>query len=526
MSTLSWNCRGLGNPRTVREVVDMVSRKKPDFVFLMEIKVGRTHAKRLRVKLGFEGLFYVDSIGRSGGLTLLWKRNNIARLLTYSKNHVDVEVCMTGVGLWRMTGFNGFPERSRRDDSWALLRSLAGQSALPWVILGDFNDLLFQHEKRGGNPHPDSLLRGFGEAIDECELVQLPMRGYPFTWVRGKGTPEWMEERLDKVLARADWSAILPNACVTNILTHSSDHSALYLGVMDVQRRHVRGSRPFRFEMAWLLDEGCRGQVEEAWYASARKKKNSLLKLKNESSVWVEGDDLNALVLSSYSHIFASNIVPSNLDSFTAAISPRVTQSQNEALLRPFELDEVKTALFGGDVSSFVIKCLSDCFFPAGLNNTNVVLIPKKNNPEVVSDLRPIALCNVVYKVMAKMVAKRMKPLLGTVISDSQSAFIPNRLITDNILIAAEVGHYLHRKQGGIVGWEALKLDMTKAYDRMEWPFFYEECSWHWVLRKRGGSFLIAQAGRGVWVYTWLQGCSGSPLGFAPVLCGGQPLVL
>jgi len=265
MSTLSWNCRGLGNPRTVREVVDMVSCKKPDFVFLMETKVGRSHVERLRVKLGFEGLFYVDSIGRSGGLALFWRRNNTARLLSFSKNHVDVEVCMTGIGLWRMTGFYGFPERSRRGDSWALLRSLAGQSALPWVILGDFNDLLYQHEKRGGNPHPDNLLRGFGEVIDECELVQLPMRGHPFTWGRGKGTPEWMEERLDKVLARAEWSAILPNACVSNILTRSSDHSALYLGVLDDQLRRFRGSKPFKFEMAWLLDEGCRGKVEEAW---------------------------------------------------------------------------------------------------------------------------------------------------------------------------------------------------------------------------------------------------------------------
>ncbi|XP_031107272.1 uncharacterized protein LOC116011962 [Ipomoea triloba] len=72
---------------------------------------------------------------------------------------------------------------------------------------------------------------------------------------------------------------------------------------------------------------------------------------------------------------------------------------------------------------------------------------------------------------MAKMIANRMKPLLENVISESQSAFIPNRLITDNILIAAEIGHYLNRKQIGKVGWGALKLDMAKAYDRMEWSF-------------------------------------------------------
>ncbi|XP_031108426.1 uncharacterized protein LOC116012895 [Ipomoea triloba] len=175
---------------------------------------------------------------------------------------------------------------------------------------------------------------------------------------------------------------------------------------------------------------------------------------------------------------------------------PPVTHSQNVELLRPFEGEEVKSALFsmfpdkapgadgmnpgfyqhfwdvvGDDVTTFVLKCLNECSFPECLNDTNVVLIPKKKSPEMVYDLRLIALCNVVYKIMAKMVANRMKPLLGDVISESQSAFIPNRLISDNILIAAKLGHYLNRKQTGMVGWAALKLDMAKAYDRMEWTF-------------------------------------------------------
>ncbi|XP_031112163.1 uncharacterized protein LOC116016139 [Ipomoea triloba] len=155
-----------------------------------------------------------------------------------------------------MTGFYDFPERGRRDESWDLLRSLANRSTLPWVVLGDFNDLIFQNEKRGGNPHPDRLLRGFGEAVDDCGLLQLPMQGYPFTWDRGKGTTDWMEERLDKVLARADWCNSIPAASVTNILTRSSDHSALFLGVKAENRRHGNARRSFKFEMAWLFDEG------------------------------------------------------------------------------------------------------------------------------------------------------------------------------------------------------------------------------------------------------------------------------
>ncbi|XP_019173810.1 PREDICTED: uncharacterized protein LOC109169382 [Ipomoea nil] len=264
MSTLSWNCRGLGNPWTVREVKDLVSRKKPDFVFLMETKVCRIHAERIRVDLGFDGLFYVDSVRLKGGLALLWRKNNTARLISYSKNYIDIEVTMSGFPKWRMTCYYGYRECNRGAESWDLLKSLAPQSTLPWVMVGDFNDLLFQYEKRGGNPHPNSLLRGFRETIKQCGLSQLPMSGYQFTWEKSKGTPDWIEERLDKVLASDEWCGIVPEAIFINLLTRKSDHSALLLETRNLCRWNER-SRRFRFEMAWLHDEGCREVVEKSW---------------------------------------------------------------------------------------------------------------------------------------------------------------------------------------------------------------------------------------------------------------------
>ena len=101
-------------------------------------------------------------------------------------------------------------------------------------------------------------------------------------------------------------------------------------------------------------------------------------------------------------------------------------------------------------------------------NEHVIVLIPKKSKPESLSDMRPIALCNVLYKIVAKMLSNRMKTVLGSVVSESQSAFIPGRAITDNILISSEIMHFLKRKRQGKVGATALKIDMSKAYDRIE----------------------------------------------------------
>uniref|UniRef100_A0A803NP10 Reverse transcriptase domain-containing protein n=1 Tax=Cannabis sativa TaxID=3483 RepID=A0A803NP10_CANSA len=83
-------------------------------------------------------------------------------------------------------------------------------------------------------------------------------------------------------------------------------------------------------------------------------------------------------------------------------------------------------------------------------------------------DLRPIALCNVSYKILSKVLANRMRGLIDHVISPTQSAFIPGRLISDNIMVAFEIMHYLKWKTKGKKGFMAMKFDMSKTYDRVE----------------------------------------------------------
>ena len=128
-------------------------------------------------------------------------------------------------------------------------------------------------------------------------------------------------------------------------------------------------------------------------------------------------------------------------------------------------------SLIGDDICAAVLDCLNNCKIPSEINCTNITLIPKVKSPEFITDFRPISLCNVVYKIVAKVLANRLKAILPHVISENQSAFQAGRVITDNILMAFETLHYMKHYQKGKSGFMALKLDMSKAYDRVEWIF-------------------------------------------------------
>ena len=153
-----------------------------------------------------------------------------------------------------------------------------------------------------------------------------------------------------------------------------------------------------------------------------------------------------------------------------ACVHPRVTPAMHDLLMKEYTREEVFEALQSiGDLkapgpdgmpSIFYKKCwevvgdkiveevlavLHGGPMPEGWNETCVVLIPKTKNPESMKDLRPISLCNMVYKLISKVLANRLKRILPDVISPNQSAFVPGRLITDNALVAYEFLHTIRR---------------------------------------------------------------------------------
>lgn len=103
-------------------------------------------------------------------------------------------------------------------------------------------------------------------------------------------------------------------------------------------------------------------------------------------------------------------------------------------------------------------------------NSTYLALIPKGNRPSTFSRFWPISLCNSAYKIISKIIASRLKPYLPSLISENQGGFLPNRYITDSILLVQEDIHSsLSRKEKGFV----LKLDLANAFDRVRHSYLF-----------------------------------------------------
>ena len=150
MRVLAWNCRGLGSSSTVGTLTYEMKAKNPVLVFLSETKASVSRIKGLQRKLELTQGISVPSDGQSGGLAILWREGVDVRLRSVSNSHMDVIVNGEGgVFSWKATGFYSHPDVRKRHISWELLRTLKNQSTLPWVVLGDFNEIVHPKEKLG-----------------------------------------------------------------------------------------------------------------------------------------------------------------------------------------------------------------------------------------------------------------------------------------------------------------------------------------------------------------------------------------
>lgn len=126
--------------------------------------------------------------------------------------------------------------------------------------------MLFEFEKVGGRPKPRYLLEGFHATMIDCGLQDLGFTGCQYTWERFRGTPAWLQERLDRGLASQQWRQLFPDAEIQVLEVSTSDHLPLLLQLN--RQIYVPKTRRFRFENVWICDVECMNLVKESWTAN------------------------------------------------------------------------------------------------------------------------------------------------------------------------------------------------------------------------------------------------------------------
>ncbi|XP_012442051.2 uncharacterized protein LOC105767072 [Gossypium raimondii] len=569
MKIFCWNCHGIGNPATVRELKQLLVANDPDIVFLCETKIHSNAVSRVRSICRMEGCLAVSSDGKSGGLALMWREGVRVMVQNYSKYHIDASVSMEDGETLRFTGFYGQADPRSRQNAWDMLR------------------------REGGRRKPKTLMDEFANFLDELNLSDVKTCNGWYTWTNNRDGNGLVKERLDRFIISDAVMESLPFLITYIVRQSKSDHEAILLDTEGnkPKNKNIDQRVRFRYDHCWSKEKGARDIINGIWsnrerdslekmesvrvklgpwqnhryrnmktrikelekeisrlmdglscdqstsllkdarrrlghlydveerywatrarsqwlkdgdrntryfhvWASGRRKKNYIERLKDTYEIWHEDKkEICDIAWKYFNELFKTSINMDdecNLQAVPECINDEINRKlngefTNEEILRAFNqmdprkapgIDGLSGSFFkdhwssvGADVLLLCHDILQGSRSAACVNETLIVLIPKIKNPCEMVNFRPISLCRVVYKIVAKTLANRLKEVLHLCISHNQSAFVPNRMIHDNVLVAHELMHYLRSSKNGPNKGCVIKLDMSKAYDRVEWSF-------------------------------------------------------
>lgn len=197
----------------VTNILRLINYASPDLLFVSETNINNLLANVIRFRLKFKNYFCVNTVAQKGGLLLFWNENVALSILSYSLGHVDCFISNQSYSFY-FTGFYGNPDRNLQFLSWNLMHKIASTHSDPcagWLIGGDFIEILYDDDKKGGLPPNLSQLNCFHNTLTDLTLTTIQSSGPKFTWGNKRKGPNRILERLDRYLADPVWINAFPN---------------------------------------------------------------------------------------------------------------------------------------------------------------------------------------------------------------------------------------------------------------------------------------------------------------------------
>uniref|UniRef100_A0A803NK38 Reverse transcriptase domain-containing protein n=1 Tax=Cannabis sativa TaxID=3483 RepID=A0A803NK38_CANSA len=436
---------------------------------------------------------------------------------------------------WYLFAVYGRSYDSEKKEFWDWMKYRVSRCQRPWMMVGDLNLIAHLWEKCGGkrvSGYDTAILQRLLLRTRGIDLGYRGSKGYEAfrffeAWARERSCGDIIKQawglrgsRKEAICGRLSdtrralqkWKKGTFGDCDGLIKEAEERIGWIQKQPLSEDLMREESSLQARIAELWIRKESMwRQKSKELWlkvgdrnskffHASTiiRRRRNEISAIKNDVGGWETEARRIGYVFNGFFHdLYNSDGVDLD-ESFFELFSLSVTREENDRIKAIPEKEEIWNAVAAmhplkapgpdgmpgcfyrryWDVVGSEVTTMVQLFFSTGslerqLNYTYICLIPKEENASSVDRFRPISLCNFAYKIIFKIIATRLREAIDKLISPFQSAFVPGRWIAECSILTQELVHTIKRKKGK-GGLMALKLDMLKAYDRIEWNFLHE----------------------------------------------------
>ncbi|KAF8107891.1 hypothetical protein N665_0116s0096 [Sinapis alba] len=208
MNTIAWNCQGAGASLTKEHLHELFHCFRPRFLFLSETKSNQSFLQDVQVSFGYDQVYTVEPCGRSGGLALFYMDDPFVFVLYADEHMIDIKSTLEGYTIY-MTFVYGDPVIKDCDLVWERLRWMSLNRSHAWFMIGDFNEITGNHEKRGVRRRPENSFLPFQTMLENCGMLEIPYKGNSFSWVGNRRSGK-VKCKLDRAVANKEWHSLFP----------------------------------------------------------------------------------------------------------------------------------------------------------------------------------------------------------------------------------------------------------------------------------------------------------------------------